>query len=371
MSKGSKQKRDERRKRETKEQNRQVAKKLLRHLSTSRVGENSSSSLSIPPEKLGAPGIPHELHAVAGPAPGIVGDHAYSMAAMNDTSERDFRIVAHLAKEPGSFSGDLSISVDPTHGASLIEAPPGFNFAVLQTTFGEVQMALNSTNEVAGLEFRCRARSSREVLNKYSDVLASLIDHMSFNHDIPIFVRYVALWDEKNRILTASYVAPYRKVTPSGNWTVFDLELRPFYALYREALTNPSVYYQFLCYAKVLEGAFRWLFPRLRREAASRAVEFPKLDIRIEDHPELEGEARKWVGRSVQQAFNDYLQGEFRDAIAHFAKTDEEPIVTSNYISSATVANNLLLARICARSVILAAEQVVRFLKNIPTAATP
>jgi hypothetical protein len=226
-----------------------------------------------------------------------------------------------------------------------------------------VNAVINRRNEVAAFEFRCRAKHRGEVFLKYSHEVAPLIDHMAFTLDVPIFVRAISWVDERNQVTGASYVAPYRAVGPQDAGS-FDLELRPFYALYREAMTSGSVFYQFLCYAKILEGMFRWLFPKLRELSKTGGVDFPRLDVRVSALEGIAGEGEKWVGKAVEQTFNDYLQKEFRDAIAHFSLDDEEPWVTSSYVASGTVANNLVLARHCARRMIEAAAGITHGLKT-------
>ena len=296
--------------------------------------------------------------------PGTADDPS-DRAALTDQTEREFRVLVHFGKEPGSFapeSIDLSAEPSETNGGSLIVTPPGASLHI-DGPFGRVDTVINGRNEVAAFQFRCRAKNRGEVLLKYSNEVAPLIDHMAFRLDVPIFVRAIAWFDEKNQVTGASYVAPYRAVGPQDEG-LFDLELRPFYALYREAMTSGSVFYQFLCYSKILEGIFRWLFPKLRELSRTRGVEFPKLDVRVAALEGITGEGAKWVGKSIEQTFNDYLQKEFRDAIAHFSLDDEEPWIMSSYVASGAVANNLVLARHSARRMIEAAAQLIRGLKT-------
>ncbi|NOK09080.1 methylamine utilization protein MauJ [Corallococcus exercitus] len=361
MSKSSKSRRDRRRQRNLRNHNRQEPEGPATPQQPSGP-QTISTSLDL--AKLGAPGIQHELFIIAGPSPGVSANREQDMAVLQDSEVREFKIVAHLGKEPGSSAGGLTISLETSGGASHVYAHPDADFMGIETTFGHIQAHLNASKEFSALELRCRANSARQVFARYSDALATLIDHISFHHDVPIFVRYVAIWDEKNKVLTASYVTPYRGIVLASDWLTFDLALSPFYALYREAITNPSVFYQFLCYAKILEGIIRKTFPAIIQEARSRGLDTPRFDARVEDHAEIHGPARNWVGKSVQQTFNDYLQPEFRNAIAHFSDSDEDPLVVSNYITGATISNNLLLARQCARKAISAIEHSIRELKQ-------
>jgi len=283
---------------------------------------------------------------------------------MEDSEERDFTIIAHLAKEPGKFSQDLKISATTFDGASLIQAPPDAHLIAIETTFGRIKVHSNPQRELSALQINGKTKNGREAFALYSNALAPLVDHISFHHNVPIFVSHVVLWDQKHETITASYTAPHPHVGLSGSTTTFDLKLTPHYALYREALTNPSVFYQFLCYSKILEGIFKYTYPALVNEARSRNSAIPRLDARVEDHPEITGPVRRWVGKGIQQTFTEYLQPEFRNAIAHFTDDHESPLVVSNYITGASVANNLLLARMCARGAIHAIERILTELQS-------
>ncbi|SEN36735.1 hypothetical protein SAMN05444354_1444 [Stigmatella aurantiaca] len=363
MSKRSKSKRDKRRKQEIRERNRQPTQAVTRQNENPK-SEASPLKMSVEFSKLGAPGIQHELYIVGSSVPGRTIGHEQTNAALKDSEERNFQIIVHLGKEPGSFSGDLDITMDPSKGGSLIYKHPDADFTIIEATFGRVAVHLNARGEFSALELQCLAKNVRDVFSRYSDALATLVDHVAFHHNVPLFVRYVALWDAKNNILTASYTVPYRSTVLSEDWLTYDLALRPYYALYREALTNPSVFYQFLCYVKILEGVIRKAYPAIIREAKSAGTTAPRLDVRVEEDPEIRGLARNWIGKSIQQTFNDYLQPEFRNAIAHFSNEDEEPLVVSNYIAGATISNNILLARQCARGAITAIEQILHKLKS-------
>ncbi len=364
MSRGSKLRRDLRKQKADRETRRREASGP-RFGGSAVAPADGALRMNVPTERLGAPGIPQELHLVRGPAPGVPATPEQDRAALSDSSERDFTVVVHLGKEPGSFSStSLDVSLDPAHGASLIAAPPGIELGFETTTVGKIETVANAKGEVAALKYRCRASSRKMVLTIYSDEVAPLLDHIAFSLDVPLFVRSITWFDEKNSVLSASFVPPFKTVAPHGEG-FFDLELRPLYSLYREAITSGSVFYQFLCYAKILEGVFRWYLPKLREDAKQRGMPSPYLRTRVEPHEELGAENQKWVGCGVEKVFNDYLQGQFRDAIAHFALESGEPLVTSSYLASGAVANNLLLARNCAR---MATTELGLLVRNMKTA---
>jgi hypothetical protein len=147
-------------------------------------------------------------------------------------------------------------------------------------------------------------------------------------------------------------------------------ELRAFYGLYREALENPSVFYQFLCYCKVLEGAFRWMVPPLRIKARERGIQLKAATPKVPplDQVNTTGKVSRYVGKSIEIAFTEFLEDEFRNAIAHFKAEDEDPIEVTSYVAAGRIGNVLELARVCARLAIEMLEEYVSQL-NAPAGA--
>jgi hypothetical protein len=233
----------------------------------------------------------------------------------------------------------------------------------IQTPFAEVKTHFNAVRELSALEFTCRARTIKEAHAKYSAVVPPLLDHLSFREDVPVFVRAIRIRDEKNGVMSTTYISPFPQVILAEGGS-FDMELRPFYALYREALASGSIYYQFLCYAKILEGMFRWLLSRLRNKATENALERPIVAAFVNDDPNLEGESRNWIGKNVDRVFTDHLEPKFRDAIAHFTLEGEDPLIVSDYTAGGDFAANLYLARTCARSILKAVEVKIREMKK-------
>ncbi|WP_147443507.1 methylamine utilization protein MauJ [Corallococcus sicarius] len=353
MSRNSKLKRAKRRRQEAKDENRE---RLQPDAEPAPAQEKPlATTISLDSAKLGPPGILHQLHLAASDSP----DSEQDKQRFLDPEERDFRLLVHLSKVPNSSSGDFKMFLEPSEGASLIYALPEAVDLALETPSGKVIMHLNSARECSALELWCRATNYNNVFGLYSKVVAPLIDNLSYQINIPIHVREIAIWDPKHNILTASYVAPFVGVTLGGDQRVYIDLLRPYYALYREGMTNPSVFYQFLCYSKILEGIFRKTHQKIIGWTKENGLEAPRFTARVEEDPVIQGDARKWIGKGIKQTFDNYLEKKFRNAIAHFSNNDEEPIVVSDYMASATISGNLLLARQCARTAIGCVERMI------------
>ncbi len=317
--------------------------------------------------RIGPPGIPTELYVVARfDSPGESEED--DRARLNDTREREFQVFAHLSTALSLSPRDISLSLDPEAGSSLLTAPPNAVRMTLHTPWGGVTLHRNETGEVSAAEFRCRARSRQEALEFYSEHVAPFLDHISYKLDVPLHVASVGWADDLNKVSGAHCIAPYRPVPLVGLTGSFDAALRPFLALYREAISNPSVYYQFLCLCKILEGTFgrpshqehsHSVLCRICKGAGERGI---TVNYSIPTVPQLDAltaapSARAFEGRSIEEAYHSYLRPEFRNALAHFAAKGKEPLQVSSYVTSTRLEGALELARLCARLAIRTLEE--------------
>lgn len=326
----------------------------------------------LPRQNLGPPGIPNELHVVALDRQSTPGE---DRVRLNDDREREFRVVVHLRTSiPLSGAEDVSITFDPRAGSSLLKVPQydvpkgGSVIAALQTPVGNVRLHVNSRNEVSGAEFACRVRSRADALAVYDRHVAPVFDHIAYKYDVPVHVSSIAWFDVLNKVQGAQFVPAYPEVDVSQLSGRYEAELRAFFGLYREALENPSVFYQFLCYCKILEGAFRWMVPRLRKQARERGIQLKAATPKVPplDKTNTTTTVHAYLGKSIENAFTEFLEDEYRHAIAHFKAEDEDPIEVTSYRAAGRIGRVLELARVCARRAIEMLEEYILQL-NAPT----
>lgn len=320
---------------------------------------------SIPREKLGPPGIPSQISLV--PRLGTPFENEErDRALLGDRREREFRVTVHLARTVALADTDLDFRFDKPNGSSLLRAPPNIVLLGLDTPAGRIKLHTNEQREVSALEFTCQTQSPDGALELYGQAVAPILDAMAYSHDVPLIVKAISWFDVSNAIVGATYTAPYSEIDVRGLSGKLDLALRPFYALYREAITNSSVYYQFLCFVKILEGALHWLLPRIRKETEEQGIALESVHPRIPalDPLSSSAEARAFEGRSMSDAFKDYLLPEFRVAVAHFAEEGEDPLLLSSSVANARYSGALQLARVCAREAI---SMLSKYLLQIAT----
>jgi hypothetical protein len=214
-------------------------------------------------------------------------------------------------------------------------------------------------------------RSRADALAVYDRHVAPVFDHISFKYDVPVHVSSIAWFDSLNKVQGARLIPSYAEVDASQLSGRYVDELRAFYALYREGLENPSVFYQFLCYCKILEGAFRWMVPELYKKARERGIELKAATPKVPplDNVNTTAEALAYVGKSIEHAFTAFLEEKFRDAIAHFKTDTENPIEVTSYTATGRIANVLELARVCAHRALEMLETYISQLNPSPAGA--
>jgi len=348
------------RKRHAQKQARERAR-TLREVQT--VDPPGSVSAPLPSMSLGRPGFPTELNVVPIFNPG--GTEEEDRARLSDTREREFRVYVHLSSTITFSTPNVNISLDPKIGGSLLLAPKDVVALLFKLSSGHVSLHWNQSREVSGVEFKCRAHSREEALAFYSENVAPILDDISYRFDVPLYVASIAWQDELNQVTGTHCMAPYPQVRADGLTGNTIPPLRPFTALYREAITNPSVFYQYLCFSKILEGTFRVAVPNLFKVAASKGIDLTRGTPTVPHFDEVEADAaaRAFEGKSIEVAFTSFLEPEFRHALAHFAEDGKEPLLVSSYVTGSRLEGALPLARVCAR---LAIGMMEKYIAQLP-----
>lgn len=313
---------------------------------------------TLPREACGPPGIPSHLHVVPADRPTTQEE---DKARLSDATDREFRIVAVLGRSAAIAETDLRIDFDTSQGESLLRIPAGEQLSI-STPGGAVKLYSNAANEVSGLGWSCRATSPDDALRRWSENVTPMLDHMAYALDRPIYVKKIGWLDVSNGIIGAEFVPPYDHADARGLGGAPDPKLRSLYALYREAVNNPSVLYQFLCYVKVLEGALHWYLPRIRKDAKERGIPLTSVTLKVPqlDPISADSKASEYAGRTVSDALNKYLWPEFRNSLAHFTDDTREPLDVSSVSVVSRHAGALELARVCARLGIQTIEEYLR-----------
>jgi hypothetical protein len=194
--------------------------------------------------------------------------------------------------------------------------------------------------------------------------MAPVMDHLSYLADAPLIVGTVLCIDIKNSITSVGYTAPYRAVTVGAGVMSFPVELIPVYALYREAKNATSNFYRLLCYYKILEGIYNTLRPQVFAAARDRSVQLTREKEVVPEHSELRKFQPELIGRAIKDYFDNTLQKEFRDLVAHYILNSGSLLNPSDPSAISRFSNAILVTELCCRVVIAQHERYLQQLNG-------
>lgn len=317
------------------------------------VGSSKVPSLSIPAEDFGTPGARIELHIVAQFEGGQVSD----ADTLNDTTQRAFRVSAKLSHAP-SIIGHIATDFGEKDGDSFLILPSNAAQLRVNTLEGHFHIKANDAKRLSFVELECFAANPQEARAKFINAVYPVLDHFSYAHNVALFVSMVRVMDLVHKSFHVECTAPYRsQVVPNTMSRLFS-EMKPVYAMYREAKNTDSSFYKFLCCYKIMEG----LLGKMRANAFTRA-KAAGVDVKLErdivpDDHNLAPELKPHVGKPMKAFFDNVLTGRFRRAVAHFV-TDDGILQTSSVADLNTYSGVALITDLCARLLIASHERLL------------
>lgn len=309
--------------------------------------QNINVSFEIQRDKLPPPG----LHAYFLTVPVFEGDQRTDESRLKDLSPRLFEVKATLAKQLIHSTKDIKV---PEHndGESYFLLPPNVRALNVDTPEGKFTFYKNNKNEVSLIVHQCQATKWEEAFNKFYSGVTPFLDFLSFESNSPVNIDKTFCWDSKNEFFAVNYVTPHPLSNINPIQQNFPKELIPIYALYREAKSNSSYFYKFMCYYKILEGIFRHLRPRLMKEAKHRNIVLEKKKELVPSNEQLSEHHKTLVGKSIQPVFENELTKEYRNSVAHYFTDDKDILNVSDYQTSLTFQSAVILSELCCREVV-------------------
>ena len=210
-----------------------------------------SPSISVPNEKLGPAGIRGTLHVLAQ----MPNEQRKDEDRLRDTALRLFKVSGRLSKAP-PVAEDIKGDFTYEDGSSFLLSPQEAQLIRVNCPDGTFEFKKNSQGEHSVIEFDCEAANTAEAKQKFFIAALPFLDLIGYSANCPIYIATLKIDDPKNDCQTIEYISPYRKATVNPHTALLLPELRPVYAMYREAKNSHSDFYKFLCYHKILEGLF-------------------------------------------------------------------------------------------------------------------
>ncbi|MBE8232456.1 MAG: hypothetical protein HAW67_01885 [Endozoicomonadaceae bacterium] len=321
---------------------------------------SNTMETKIPLDRLGTPGVLHVAHVV----PVFLDGNLSDEERLKDTSIRKFELKALLGKSTAKDS-EISMKFSKDDGDSFVLAHPQAVVSKLYSPTGEIFFQHNSNKELSLIEFECEAETVFAAKNIFIDAIAPFIDRLSFVANIPLHILRISCTDVKHQIQTMDYLCPHASVKLNPHESSIFKELFPVYALYREAKNNPSPYYKFLCYYKIIEGIYTWLKPQLFKRAKAKSIAICSRKEVVPDLRETSLEHSSLIGKSIKKVFDTRFRSEFRNQTAHFLLQKGQPLNVSDFRIGSKYSSEIVLIEACANVVINTHQAYLEELKGV------
>ena len=324
------------------------------------VGATAVPSIQLKLDEFGPSGTQGEMHVIA-PIPD---ESRTDEQRLNDTSLRAFKAYGLLSKLPPT-AGSVNAAFTQADGSSYFLMPEEKHVLKIDTTDGTFFMHKNATNELSFIEFECVATSIPDARNKFYSATLLFLDHLSYAANSPVFISMARIEDVPNHRISFAYTEPFRPMTIDDHANRLFIEMKPIYAMYREAKNANSDFYRFLCYFKILEGLLGKMRAELRKRAKTANVSISTPAELVPDSQHYAEILKPYIGQSIKKFYDDVLEPKFRDAIAHFQLDDRTILQMSDPEHINQYSTIMLICENCVRVVISNHEAMLAQIPHI------
>jgi hypothetical protein len=294
---------------------------------------------------------------------GLEGDSRTNNERLNDQSFREFEVHATLTKDKSNFFDTIG-SLTNEDGQSFFQLPNKAKEIIVESTFGKFIFEKNSKNELSLIKHKCKCSNWNEAFSKFYEGVAPLLDFLSFSANCPVNIEKMICWDWKNDSFAVNYIVPYSNNIIQPFIKELHNEMKPIYALYREAKNNNSYYYKFLCYYKILEGTYTHLRPEFMKRIKQNRIAINTIKETLPNNNKLDNSHKPLIGKSIKDIYDNVLTKEFRNVVAHYFIKDSDVLNVSDYKIYKKFNSIILLSELCSRVVIETQNQYYDLYKS-------
>lgn len=184
------------------------------------------------------------------PWPGDKIDQSLIKKSENDKSERFFYVGFHLENSDARKINDSTVALEKDEFKKLNREDG--------TLILELKLMKNEDNRLAKIDTRLKSDNYYNALrNSYNIVTSYFLSIQSFQAGANLAIWAIVIKDDVHEVqwvCKPQYATPdllkIPEVIGMGD------EFKAVLALYREAKNNPSPYYRFFCYYKILEAFY-------------------------------------------------------------------------------------------------------------------
>lgn len=317
--------------------------------------DTPSSSINMPIENLGAPGVKGALHVLDV----MENEQRQDQARLHDQSERQFKVTGRLSKSPPTAE-NIQFGFGPEDGTSYLVLPDHAIFMRVRCKEGMFEIKKNSHGEQSLVEFECIATSTTNARKKFQSAALPFLDYLAYVANCPIVISTLRFEDTKNNHTTIEYISPYRKVSVNPGISDLLIELAPVYAMYREAKNSNSDFYKFLCHYKILEGLLGTLRANIFTRARDQGLTLQRQKETIPPSPDISMRFQTYVEKPIKTFFDVVMRPQFRNAVAHFVTDDGAILNMSDPDHIDNYTEILFISELCVRTMIESHEKLLK-----------
>jgi hypothetical protein len=320
------------------------------------VRSSNAPSATLTADAIGAPGAHVTLHFI----PQFEGSHKPDAFVFADRTERSFLVSASLSKAPLTTgqTGEVKVNFDEADGSCYLRVLPKTDHFYMEASRGRIQIKWNAASELSLIEFECTATTPSEARFKFIEAAYPALDHLSYIHNVALFVTMIRVVDLTHHSTHLECVGPYRQqmLVPSTN-RLFE-EMKPVYSMYREGRNADSVFYSFLCFYKIMEAMLGKMWADVSDRAKRAGVKLQTQRDLVPQDEHVPDELKAYAGKPIKVFFDNVLTARHRNAVAHFFTHDgvlhvSSPTELHEYAHAAFVSD------LCARALIARHEQLL------------
>lgn len=184
------------------------------------------------------------------------------------------------------------VSGDQLEGDSHLGIPKEFWFNAnvegeLFSFIGEP----NSKNFLAKIVIKCSAKNIKDAHDRCFRALMPVLSNFALRWDVPLVLYQTDVKELRTGVLQITNRNPFSEVSIRGLFQIdLPADLRPYGAIYREAITTESAPYQFLCFFRLIES-IRARRTRISRDASQRQPH----SMPVEIYPRTEADAIEFL----------------------------------------------------------------------------
>jgi len=216
------------------------------------------------------------------------------------------------------------------------------------------------------IEFECEATSSVAARAQFHEAAAASVDHLSYAMNLPVVLAQITIVDTKHGITTAELIPPYPAKQLSLSVSKIHPTLAPAYAMYREAKNAGSPFYRFFCLYKILEGLLVFLRGELYEKAKAKQINLPKFTAKVPAYEHMADELQQYVGKPMHKFFEEVLQTNFRNSLAHFANDTGAALDVNGLQEIERYSKVVHLTDLCCREAIAHFESCLALVDPVP-----